>query len=167
MLRNRWPVKIGMGGRFVLEWVAGMVRNTQAIKVTSHFLLYTAHLRFHQLQRLLRYLRARARMVKTRLKYHWEELSGLEQVLAVVAALPLVVILSVLMLVFVVPKALVAFIGGKIKEHSGAAVLKQMAELGVGEKLDTAEQNIKEKIRKKIPLGKQQGSGGAEVKGKE
>jgi len=138
-----------------------------AIKVTSHFLLFTAHLRFHQLQRLLRYLRARARMVKTRLKYHWGELSGPEQVLAVVAALPLIVILSVLMLVFVVPKALVAFIGGKIKEHSGAAVLKQMAELGVKEKLDTAEQNIKEKIRKKIPLGKQQGSGGAEVDSKE
>ena len=28
MLRNQWPDKIGIGGRFAPEWVAGMVRNT-------------------------------------------------------------------------------------------------------------------------------------------
>jgi len=29
MLRNQWPDKIGMGGRFTPESVAGMGRNTQ------------------------------------------------------------------------------------------------------------------------------------------
>jgi len=122
-----------------------------AIKVTSHFLMFTAHLRFHQLQRLLRYLRARARMVSMKLKYHWDELSGLERVLATVATLPLVLVLATLMLIFVIPKTLLAFLGVKIKEHSGAAVLKQVADLGVKEKLDAAEIKIKEKIRQKMP----------------
>ena len=33
MLRNQWPDKIGIGGRFAPEWVAGMVRNTQQIRL--------------------------------------------------------------------------------------------------------------------------------------
>jgi len=37
MRRNRWPVKIGMGGRFVLEWVAGMVRNTQGPNIAHGY----------------------------------------------------------------------------------------------------------------------------------
>jgi hypothetical protein len=122
-----------------------------AIKVTSHFLLFTAHLRFHQMQRLLRYLRARARMVKMRLKYHWSGLTALEQVLATVAALPLVIILSVLMLIFLFPKVLLAFLVGKLKEYSGALVIKQVADLGVGDELTAAEKKIKEQIRKNIP----------------
>jgi len=28
--RNQWPIWIGMGGRFTLEWVADLARNTQA-----------------------------------------------------------------------------------------------------------------------------------------
>ena len=28
---NRWPVSAGMGGRFVVESVAGLVRKTQSI----------------------------------------------------------------------------------------------------------------------------------------
>lgn len=66
------------------------------IKVTSRFLLFSAHLRFYRVQRLLRYLRVRAYLVKRRLKYHWGDLSGVEQMLATVAALPLVIVLSVL-----------------------------------------------------------------------
>ncbi|WP_457674948.1 hypothetical protein [Thiolapillus sp.] len=130
------------------------------IKVTSHFLLYTAHLRFRRLQRMLRYLRARAWLVKRRLKYHWQELSGLEQVLATVAALPLVVILLVLIVVFVVPRALFGFLGGKLKEHSSAAVLNKAAELGVKDKLVVAEKKIKEQIRRRL-LHKDAGSSGA------
>ncbi len=120
------------------------------IKITSHFLLYTAHLRFRRLQRLLRYLRVRAWLVKRRLKYHWQELSGLEQVLATVAALPLVVILLVLLVVFVIPRALFGFLGGKLKEHSSAAVLNKAAELGVKDKLLVAEKKIKEQIRRRL-----------------
>ncbi|WP_456404792.1 hypothetical protein [Thiolapillus sp.] len=123
------------------------------IKITSRFLLFSAHLRFHRLQRMLRYLRVRAYLVKRRLKYHWGDLSGMEQVLATIAALPLVIVLSVLLLVFVVPKAVFSFLGGKIKEHSSAAVLKQAAQLGVKERLELADQKIKEKIREKL-LGK-------------
>jgi hypothetical protein len=26
--RNQWPIWIGMGGRFTLEWVAELARNT-------------------------------------------------------------------------------------------------------------------------------------------
>lgn len=124
-----------------------------AIRVTGHFLLFTAHLRFHQLQLLLRYLRARARKVRMRLKYHWSELTGLEQVLAIVAALPLVTVLSALMLIFLVPKVLIAFILGKVKEYSGAAVITRVADLGAGQKLTLAEKKIKEQIRKSIPVG--------------
>ncbi len=127
-----------------------------AIRVTSHFLMFTAHARFHQLQNLLDYLRRRAQTVKTRLKYHWNELTALEQVLATVAAMPLVLILIILMLVFVVPKAMYAFMGGKIKEHSGAAVLRKVADLGIKERLNTAEKKIKEKIRQKISADKKQ-----------
>ncbi|WP_041067938.1 hypothetical protein [Thiolapillus brandeum] len=120
------------------------------IKVTSHFLLFTAHLRFRRLQRMLRYLRVRAWLVKRRLKYHWQELSGAEQVLATVAALPLVVILSVLTVVFVLPRTLFGFLGSKLKEHSSAAVLKKAAQFGVRDKLVVAEQKIKEGIRRKL-----------------
>jgi hypothetical protein len=35
MLRNQWPDKIGIGGRFAPEWVAGMVRNTHSSFVTD------------------------------------------------------------------------------------------------------------------------------------
>ncbi len=125
------------------------------IKVTSHFLMFSAHLHFHQLQRFLRYLRVRAYLVKRRLKYHWSDLSGMEQLLATVAALPLVVVLSVLILVFLIPKALFSFFGAKIKEHTGAAVLKQAAQLGVKEKLAVADKKIKNKIRQKILQRKQ------------
>ena len=120
------------------------------IKITSHFLLYTAHLRFRRLQRMLRYLRVRAWLVKRRLKYHWQELSGLEQVLATVAALPLVVILLVLIVVFLIPRALFGFLGGKLKEHSSAAVLNKAAQLGVKDKLVVAEKKIKEQIRRRL-----------------
>lgn len=123
------------------------------IKVTSHFLLFTAHLRFRRLQRILRYLRVRAWLVKRRLKYHWQELSGVEQVLATVAALPLVVVLSVLTVAFVLPRALMGFLGGKLKEHSSAAVLKKAAQLGVRDKLVVVEQKIKEGIRRKLQRG--------------
>jgi hypothetical protein len=125
------------------------------IKVTSHFLMFSAHLHFRQLQRFLRYLRVRAYLVKRRLKYHWGDLSGMEQLLATVAALPLVVLLSVLIVVFLIPRALFSFLGGKVKEHSSAAVLKQAAQFGVKEKLQLADQKIKEKIRQKILLRKQ------------
>ncbi len=120
------------------------------IRITSHFLLYTAHLRFRRLQRMLRYLRVRAWLVKRRLKYHWQELSGLEQMLATVAALPLVVILLVLIVVFVIPRALFGFLSGKLKEHSSAAVLNKAAELGVKDKLVVAEKKIKEQIRRRL-----------------
>jgi len=130
------------------------------IKITSHFLLYTAHLRFRRLQRMLRYLRVRAWLVKRRLKYHWQELSGLEQVLATVAALPLVVILLALIVVFLIPRALFGFLGGKLKEHSSAAVLNKAAELGVKEKLVVAEKKIKEEIRRRL-LRKDAGGGEA------
>ena len=141
------------------------------IKITSHFLLYTAHLRFRRLQRLLRYLRVRAWLVKRRLKYHWQELSGLEQVLATVAALPLVVILLVLLVVFVIPRALFGFLGGKLKEHSSAAVLNKAAELGVKDKLLVAEKKIKEQIRRRL-LRKEKvvgdaGDDGADKEGQE
>ncbi len=127
------------------------------IKVTSRFLMFSAHLRFQRLQRLLRYLRVRAYLVKRRLKYHWGDLSGLEQVLATVAALPLVIVLTVLLVVFVLPRALFTFLGNKVKEHSSAAVLKQAAQLGVKEKLAQADRKIKEKIREKL-LRKKGGS---------
>ncbi|GEM_PF-6033283 len=120
------------------------------IKITSHFLLFTAHLRFRRLQRLLRYLRARAWLVKRRLKYRWQDLSGLEQLLATVAALPLVVILSLLIVVYVLPRAVLGFLGGKIKEHSSAAVLDKAARLGVREKLEKAEKKLKEQIRRRL-----------------
>ncbi|WP_456416621.1 hypothetical protein [Thiolapillus sp.] len=120
------------------------------IKLTSHFLLYSAHLRFRRLQRLLRYLRVRAYLVKRRLKCHWNDLNGVERILATVAALPLATVLLVLLAVFVVPRALFSFVGTKIKEHSSAAVLKQAAQLGVKEKLVLADQKIKETIREKI-----------------
>ncbi len=120
------------------------------IKVTSRFLLFSAHLRFHRLQRLLRYLRVRAYLVKRRLKYHWSDLSGVEQVLATVAALPLATVLSVLLVIFVLPRAVFSFLGNKVKEHSSAAVLKQAAQLGVKEKLAQADRKIKEKIREKL-----------------
>jgi len=120
------------------------------IKVTSRFLMFSAHLRFQRLQRLLRYLRVRAYLVKRRLKYHWSDLSGAEQILATVAALPLVVVLLVLLVVFVLPKAVFSFLGNKLKEHSSAAVLKQAAQLGVREKLEVADRKIKEKIREKL-----------------
>lgn len=120
------------------------------IKVTSRFLLFSAHLRFHRLQRLLRYLRVRATLVKRRLKYHWGDLSGVEQILATVAALPLVIVLSVLLVVFVVPRVVFSFLGNKVKEHSSAAVLKQAAQLGVKEKLELADKKIKEKIQEKL-----------------
>ncbi len=141
------------------------------IKITSHFLLYTAHLRFRRLQRLLRCLRVRAWQVKRRLKYHWQELSGLEQVLATVAALPLVVILLVLLLVFVIPRALFGFLGGKLKEHSSAAVLNKAAELGVKDKLVVAEKKIKDQIRRRL-LRKEKvvgdaGDDGADKEGQE
>jgi hypothetical protein len=123
------------------------------IKITSHFLLFTAHLRFSRLQRVLRYLRARAWLVKRRLKYHWQELSGLEQVLATVAALPLVVLLSVLIVIYVLPRAVFGFIGGKLKEHSSAAVLNRAARLGVKDKLEKAEKTLKEQIRRKLGRG--------------
>ncbi|WP_457668784.1 hypothetical protein [Thiolapillus sp.] len=120
------------------------------IKVTSRFLLFSAHLRFYRLQRLLRYLRVRAYLVKRRLKYHWTDLSGMEQVLATVAALPLVIVLLVLLVIFVLPKAVFSFLGNKVKEHSSAAVLKQAAQFGVKEKLQLADRKIKEKIREKL-----------------
>ncbi|WP_294041066.1 hypothetical protein [Thiolapillus sp.] len=120
------------------------------IKVTSRFLLFSAHLRFYRVQRLLRYLRVRAYLVKRRLKYHWGDLSGVEQMLATVAALPLVIVLSVLLVIFVLPKAVFSFLGNKIKEHSSAAVLKQAAQFGVKEKLQLADRKIKEKIREKL-----------------
>ncbi len=120
------------------------------IRITSHFLLYTAHLRFRRLQRMLRYLRVRAWLVKRRLKYHWRELTGLEQVLATVAALPLVVLLLTLLVVFLIPRALFGFLGGKLKEHSSAAVLNKAAELGVKDKLVVAEKKIKEQIRRRL-----------------
>ena len=120
------------------------------IKITSHFLFFTAHLRFRRLQRLLRYLRARAWLVKRRLNTHWQELSGMEQLLATVAALPLVVILSVLIVIYMLPRAVFGFLGGKLKEHSSAAVLKKAAQLGVKDKLVAAEKKIKEGIRRKL-----------------
>ncbi len=132
------------------------------IKVTSHFLLFSAHLRFRRLQRLLRYLRVRAYLVKRRLKYHWNDLNGVERILATVAALPLATVLLVLLVVFVVPRALFSFVGAKIKEHSSAAVLKQAAQLGVKEKLELADQKIKETIREKI-LRKGKRASGAEM----
>jgi len=132
------------------------------IKVTSHFLLFSAHLRFRRLQRLLRYLRVRAYLVKRRLKYHWNDLNGVERILATVAALPLATVLLVLLAVFVVPRALFSFVGAKIKEHSSAAVLKQAAQLGVKEKLALADQKIKETIREKI-LRKEKRARGAET----
>ncbi|WP_456413474.1 hypothetical protein [Thiolapillus sp.] len=132
------------------------------IKLTSHFLLYSAHLRFRRLQRLLRYLRVRAYLVKRRLKYHWNDLNGVERILATVAALPLATVLLVLLAVFVVPRALFSFVGTKIKEHSSAAVLKQAAQLGVKEKLALADQKIKETIREKI-LRKEKRARGAET----
>lgn len=120
------------------------------IKVTSRFLMFSAHLRFQRLQRLLRYLRVRAYLVKRRLKYHWGDLSGLEQVLATVAALPLVVVLTVLLVVFVLPRSIFAFLGNKVKEHYSAVVLKRAAQLGVKEKLALADRKIKQKIREKL-----------------
>ncbi|WP_456380007.1 hypothetical protein [Thiolapillus sp.] len=126
------------------------------IKVTSRFLLFSAHLRFRRLQRLLRYLRVRAYLVKRRLQYHWNDLGGVERFLAIVAALPLATVLLALLVVLVVPRALFSFAGTKIKEHSGAAVLKQAVQLGVKEKLERADQKIKETIRDKILRKKNQ-----------
>ncbi len=120
------------------------------IKVTSHFLLFTAHLRFHFVRRAMRQMRARAWLVKRRLKYHWQELSGTEQVLSVVAALPLVLLLLLIMVVFVLPKAMISLLLNKTKEHTGAVVLKKTAQLGVKDKLIHAEERIKEKIRQKL-----------------
>ena len=43
MLRNQWPDKIGIGGRFAPEWVAGMVRNTQTCRGCRSVLHFSAH----------------------------------------------------------------------------------------------------------------------------
>jgi len=126
------------------------------IKVTSHFLLFTANIRFRWLQHSLRYLRARARLVKMQLNYQWGGLSRLEKILATIAALPLAVVLSSILLVFIMPKAMFTFLLAKLKEYSSAVVLKQAAELGVEGKLVTAEKKIKEEIQKKMKKTKYQ-----------
>jgi len=117
------------------------------IRITSRFLLFTAHLRFRPLRRWLCHLRVRSRQVKRLLKYHWEELEIHEQLLVTVAALPLTLLLSGLILFLFLPKAVVSFIVVKLKEHSSAAVLHRAAELGAREKLQDVEATVKKRIK--------------------
>jgi len=120
------------------------------IRITSRFLLFTAHLRFRPLRRWMGHLRSRARQVKRLLKYHWNELEPHEQLLVTVAALPLTLVLLGLILFLFLPKAMVSFVIVKLKEHSSAAVLHRAVELGAREKLREAEAATKNRIRRML-----------------
>lgn len=116
----------------------------------GRFLLLAAHLRWRWLRCLIVTVKRRSRRTRRQLQGRWDGLGTTDRLLALLGALPLLLLVILVMGLIVLPRTAWAFLIARIESASGAAVLKKTLPRAAKDKATRAGRRIDRAIKARM-----------------
>ncbi len=117
------------------------------LKTLGGLMLFSARSRFRVVRLAVVNLKLAARFVLRRVRYHWLDMAPWERVLVGIGAVPLVLgVIAVLLLFAVIPKSLRNLLTKKIGESAGAKVIGKAVTKIPKEKVETLHREVRNRI---------------------
>ncbi|MCB1866330.1 MAG: hypothetical protein KDG50_12980 [Chromatiales bacterium] len=120
------------------------------IGVIGRFLILAAHTRWHALRRLIVGLRWWARRTRRNLRSRWQGLGWVDRTLTVMGAIPLLLIMGLVAVVYMLPKSVWAFLIGRLENLSGAAILERTLPKSARYKVAETHKQARDLIKQKL-----------------